>query len=766
DAEQYVGKRFNNVRGLYCAERGRERGNYFGWLNPNMEVASTPVILESGVETRRNTYSVANFSEQDDCDFFFLEPRPCEICNVVDAMRTGNDVILAPTRNAITPDGNEDYVDDNIEGGTAFFNGFGIGTPPYGPYGTTYDADGNKIYAYVDVDKEYCENSWDVPTQFAWRSYFKLFNFTDVIAICFDHDQINDAFHDYPLDIPNPHYEQDQLHVLFGLMGTGNTHSELGGDYDEDFYVGISDYYSRYDWRRDVNVYKNDMHINFIEHPHEGYEHLDVYGDIDLIRCDYAGHPIARVATLEFISTGRYRLNYNSESQTAVNNGVLDEMLFENGQVLGHPVVNNHEYDVTAPDSEEETEIPAISFSDCFISEQMLTQSSVEEMNTDYTYRLYAHNNGDEIHAILGHVPVYVTPHNEVWRARLTKDEVDADTEGALALNNGLNIKFSSNTNRHVLKYHLLEGHGTEDEEEIAQIIATHPHMEGGSHAIIDNGDGYEHYEQNGDNGAINWDGLWVVPTIESEINNNTYGCYKETVNSADVSIARDCSRPNYKLGISKLELTGENDARYRYFHCSIHISSNQEINENANSEERYLYRLWREVKPNNNANFAPRRNSEEQTSNRVLLNTTPEFGSTFDPNDYWSYWATNYTELQEFTGEEINVSDTFLHEVPADSEEYNSFVLDVEYQAVLYVHDTVEDLYYPVASEIIPITWDLGSESVITSVNTIDADNRTVAGVEYYNAYGQLLTSPNGLTIVVTRFSDGSVVSTKQIFK
>ena len=127
---------------------------------------------------------------------------------------------------------------------------------------------------------------------------------------------------------------------------------------------------------------------------------------------------------------------------------------------------------------------------------------------------------------------------------------------------------------------------------------------------------------------------------------------------------------------------------------------------------------------------------------------------------------ATNYSELQEFTGEEIKVSDTFLSEVPADPDELNSFVLDVDYHAVLYVHDTVEDLYYPVSSMIVPVTWNLSDDSVITSVNTIDADNRTVAGVEFYNAFGQRLTSPKGLTIVVTRFSDGGVISTKQIFK
>ncbi len=759
DAEQYVGKRFNNVRGLYCSWVGRERGNYFGWLNPNMHVESTPVILESGVETIRNTYSVANFSEQDDHHFFFMEPRPCEVCNVIDAMRTGNDVILVPTSEAITPDGNEDYVENGIEGGTAFFNGYGIGTPPYGPYGSTYDSEGNKIYAYVDVDKEYCEETWDVPTQFAWRTYFKLFNFTDLITICFSNIQLNDTHHKYPLDTPNFDYEQDQFAILLGLMGTGNTHSRLGGDYDEDFFVGFADYYSRYDWRRDVNVYKNDMHINLIDHPHEDIsEHLATFGDMDLWRCDFRGRPLAQVATLECVYPGRYRVSYNAASQTAINNGVVDSMLIENGQVLGHPVADNQEFDLTA--ATEGEPLPAISFSDCFISEEMLDKSSIEDMNTDYTYRLFAHNNGAEIHVILSHVPVYRTLDNEVWRASFTKDEVDADTLGVLALDNDLHIKFSSNTNHHVLTYHLLEGHGSNDQQEIDQIDATH--HEHSTYGINEYHDGYEHYEQTGS--VTGWDGLWFVPQIESDHNNNTYGCYKETINRAYVNLERDAAAPNDKLGISALELTS-GGKHYRYFHSSLHLWSTQDINPNANPEERYLYRIWREVKPISDGYNAPRR-ANGDASNRVLLNTTPEFTTSMISMDQFKYWATDYAGLQEFTGEDIKVSDTFLNEVPANPAELSIFVLDVDYYAVLYVHDTVEDLYYPVASTIVPVTWNLRGPSVVTGIESIDADNRTVAEVEYYNVTGQRIASPQGVTIVVTRFTDGSVVSTKQVFK
>lgn len=758
--EQYVGKRFNNVRGLYCPHEGRENGHYFGWHNPNMQVESTPNIL-GDAETTINTYCVANFSEQDDQHYFFMEPRPCEVCNVVEAMRTGNDVVLAPTSDAITPDGNEDYVEDNVTGGTAFFNNYGLGLPPYGPQG-------NGTYAYLEVDQEYMQGEGDYPTHYAPRSYFKLFNFTNLIAICFSNNQFDDTQYQYPLDTPNYYYDQDEPDILLGLMGTGDTHTTPSGPYDEDFFVGYSDYYSRYDWHCDVNVYKNDMRISLIEHPHEGSEHLASFGDMDLKRCDVNGQPIALVASLECQSPGIYKVVYNAESQTAITNGEIDPMLIENGQVLGLPVADNQIFDLTAPPADDPDALPSIHFSDCFLSEPMLTRSSIMNMNTDYTYRLYTHNDGREVHVILSHVPVYLTEYNEVWRASLTKEEVDADLDGALALTEDLHIKFSSNTDHHVLTYHLLEGHGSNEEHEVDHIDANHPNHDPNSHEVND--DGYEHYDQHENDGLIGWDGLWFVPEIESDHNGNTYGCYKETINRAYVSLERDVTSPNTQLGISSLELTDENDAHYRYFHTSLRLCSRQVISENANPEERYLYRVWREVKPSddgdNGSNAAPRMANTDGASSRVLLNAAPEFDENLITVDEFYYWATDYAGLQEFTGEDIKISDTFLNEVPADTEEFENFILDVDYHAVLYVHDTVEDLYYPVASQIVPIRWDLGSHTVVTGLKSIDADNRTVAGVEYYDVTGRRLALPHGMTIVVTRFSDGSVVSTKQMFK
>ena len=239
------------------------------------------------------------------------------------------------------------------------------------------------------------------------------------------------------------------------------------------------------------------------------------------------------------------------------------------------------------------------------------------------------------------------------------------------------------------------------------------------------------------------------------------YYAYREFAQTAQFS-------PNYIYSIDKLSEKKGNIRRFegsflqRTKDEKIQPHGNQELFDNANPEERYLYRVWREVKSDNNGNYAPRR-ANSDGSNLVLLNTSPEFsGGSFTP-DEWRYWDTDYAGLQTFTGDDITISDTFLNEVPAY---LHNFVLDVDYHAVLYVHDTVEDLYYPVASTIVPITWDLSSESVITSLKSIDADNRTVSEVEYYNVAGQRVASPNGMTIVVTHFTDGSVVSTKQIFK
>ena len=49
------------------------------------------------------------------------------------------------------------------------------------------------------------------------------------------------------------------------------------------------------------------------------------------------------------------------------------------------------------------------------------------------------------------------------------------------------------------------------------------------------------------------------------------------------------------------------------------------------------------------------------------------------------------------------------------------------------------------------------------SAINEVGND-KTVTGVRYYNAAGQQMAQPNGLTIHVTTYSDGTTATTKVI--
>jgi hypothetical protein len=52
------------------------------------------------------------------------------------------------------------------------------------------------------------------------------------------------------------------------------------------------------------------------------------------------------------------------------------------------------------------------------------------------------------------------------------------------------------------------------------------------------------------------------------------------------------------------------------------------------------------------------------------------------------------------------------------------------------------------------------------TSVQDITQNTAQVVETVYYNLLGQKTTSPAGLTIVVTRYSDGSILTEKKLFR
>ena len=49
------------------------------------------------------------------------------------------------------------------------------------------------------------------------------------------------------------------------------------------------------------------------------------------------------------------------------------------------------------------------------------------------------------------------------------------------------------------------------------------------------------------------------------------------------------------------------------------------------------------------------------------------------------------------------------------------------------------------------------------TAVNELNGE-KAIAGVRYFNAAGQEMAQPEGMTIVVTTYSDGTTVATKVV--
>ena len=65
-------------------------------FNPIMQVIGEPECGTETVSTTINTYCTANLCEQDGKQYFFMEPRPFEIANIVDVMRTDDKVLWVP----------------------------------------------------------------------------------------------------------------------------------------------------------------------------------------------------------------------------------------------------------------------------------------------------------------------------------------------------------------------------------------------------------------------------------------------------------------------------------------------------------------------------------------------------------------------------------------------------------------------------------------------------------------------------------------------
>ena len=688
--EEYVGHQFSGVRGIYVYDDG------FAYnllrYNPVMEVIGTPTIKKDAegnkieVGTQLNTYSCANLSEQDQSEFFFMEPRLLEICNVVDIMRSDDQKINVPDRTAILPDGMSEniYVDNNITGHA------GITDRSY------------NMWSKCDMETFGVSQEQDALAQ-AWRMRNKVYHVDGGLIVA-------SAYQDnaYPLDIPNLTYED------FGSAGIGmHIQGEAKLDkYAEDMWVGNGDYWSRYNFAKNKNAYRNDLKIT-VYNPALKFDGI---GNLEIQRCDHEGNYLKTVGTIEQNQwvPGTFTVHYADAAKEAVNDEGLK-------QIKTAVYADNKQYDL-----EWGTE-KIMGLSDMFYSDEMTSRETNSALYPGFQYRVVPAegNNNTNFKCVVSFAPVFKTNDNVVTRAKYSQADVDGDINNTLEENNEAEITFAPNMAKDMTEYRVLKGVADATTGSAFEKIA---------HGAIN-------VDQNGLMNPVFTDqivdGTVYVPELYTEYNGNTYGCYKQSVSDASVKM--------YLKNIVAAEYTNDNNGT-RYIHAAIDLSS---VINNVDKDSRYLVRVWRQV----------------GNGEKVLLNGQEEAWET-------NYGELQYTGLNEDTFAKtkkvpFTLYDTFeaVTSKPSAAPGLKAYgdmvnIEEVKYYATLYVKDDASGKYY-VKTDEIEIT---PATSISTGISIVKTGAQ-VESVRYYNTIGVESSEPfKGVNIVVTRYSDGNTITSKMI--
>lgn len=742
---QYVGKKFDNVRGTYCQYVSYGMEAWIPWMNPNIVVTSELNIL-GDESTTLNTYSLANLVQPKDSHIFLIKPNLYELCNIHDVMRShGDHFLYVPDHSAIMSEvltqdasGNDVYVSRNnvyVENGL--------------DYGQDYSYASllqwkNEDEQYSEEQKAYVENDIEILGEgnlgLNWQLYDKVYDFNGALIVAAEH-AAKDGYV-YPLAVPvREHMETNGITggkegLVLHIIGKGALQ-----EYKTDMLVGSSDYWSRYKYSEDRNAYRNDVVFSFSK-PGKN----DVLGEMDLNRYDNKGNKtaIARIVHTQDVSGTSVTNNFTVTS-LAASREALDDAVFTTINTDRTPNYYDNKKIVMGYD---QTTIPV---TDMFYSTDMESRDHNNNISNLFTYKLEpAEGNTHEITTAVSEIPVYKTDVNVAGHSMYTKSEVDGDTDDHLQDDGKVKVYFTPNHATAVTRYDVLggmdEGFGyaaTKSSTDLVNIDATN-FMDNGIE--IANAEQYKEY----------------VPAVYTLYNDNTYGCYKEEVGNATVTMTP-----------SELYESTEHSGKtgeYIYF-CNLNLSTVLTLVEN---DERYLLRVWRQV-------------GDEP---KVLLNGLEEF-----THDYFNMGSkslkidgftteqlyTHYGELNNWATKEAGseqdvaskgrmVPDMFKH---TDIDEST----DVTYTVKLYVQDNkVVDAAQGVAPAGAPrraqdnpqayyvkrVEQSVRVSGVITGVDGIHSD-AAVSSVRYVNVAGQVSDKPwSGVNMVVTTLADGTTRTSK----
>ncbi len=486
--EQYINKTISNVRGIYYPDAlsGQAPWASFGgtsefynykMFNPIFKVVGAPVCGTETVATTINTYCTANLCEQDGKQYFFMEPRPFEIANIVDVMRTDDQVLWVPKANAILPEGQtvNEYAEYGITGWAAIID-------------RSYD-----MWEASDIEL-FGPNA----SQWAWRLKDKVYDVPNALVMLATYNPNNN-----PLDQPNREYYGWSSDLALGYHIQGKAKIR---EYEEDMVVGKGDYWSRYEYGDNKNAYRNDIEITI----YKPNLNLNEIGNMWVQRIDAEGNVTNIAKLMQQGTSSNFTMSYVNETQTARDDAKLAEI-------------------EKAPFGEGQYNLQQanIGISDMFYSSLMDTRENNGALSKHYEYQVVPFDgNTNELSCVVTSAPVFKTNENVVSRANYTQEQVDADVDNQLEQRDIASITFTPNMERGMTEYRVYK----------AQQGAT----EGGKKwevalANIQVDDyGFLNPTFTDDITDATYE---YVPEVYTAYNNNTYGCYKQIVSDASVDL-------------------------------------------------------------------------------------------------------------------------------------------------------------------------------------------------------------------------------------
>ena len=732
----YVGKTIENVRGAFCNyDLQPTQDRFLMWLTPNMTVTHAEITGDAQGYDVLNTYTLANLNllqEPKNSQYFLLKPNLAELCNIIDVMRShGSHYLFVPTNDAIMPE--EQDANGNIVSRPNFYVENGISYGMNYSYSSLLQDEGENAYRKSDEEILGAGN-----LGLNWRLYDKVYDFPNSLVVAALH-AADLGEYVYPLNTYNSEHTATTDNRILHVIGEGQLK-----EYNSDMIVGSQDYWSRYQYRDNRNAYRNDIMFT-LSNPKNNGE----MGKMILYRHYMDGNEEKNTAIAEIthtqvlgnVTTDKFSIVTLPAAKEAERDGDLIQATNNK-----EPIFPNTEFTMSATS-------PIVLMSDMFYSSLMTSSDANTDMASQFTYKLEpAEGNDHEITTAVSEIPVYKTDVNVAGHSMYTKSEVDGDTDDHLRDDGNVKVYFTPNHATAVTRYDVLAGMdkdffyaAAKSSTDLVNIDATN-FMDNDNGIEIANAEQYKEF----------------VPEAYTLYNDNTYGCYKEKVGNATVTMTTS------KLYESTKPKGVKADEYIPIYFCNLNLSTVLTLVEN---DERYLLRVWRQI-----------------GDEKVLLNDLEEFtdeyfdmGLKIEDEDFTStdQLRTHYGDLNTWaqkTGDGLDVEskqrmvpDMFKHTDIGDK--------TVTYIVKLYVQDNkVVDAAQGVAPAGAPrraqdnpqayyvkrVEQSVTVSGVITGVDGIHSD-AAVSSVRYVNVAGQVSDKPwSGVNMVVTTLADGTTRTSK----